>query len=86
MLTAARSDGGIHEGVTVSSASEVNMLSVEQHGNRSPSLTPKASLTPTNSLDSTASTNGRTSPNISVASPSSGQEPPQQVCEEEGGG
>ena len=55
--------------VSGSSPSELNMLSVDQlhGGNRSPSLTPKASLTPTNSLDSTASTNGRTSPNISVA-------------------
>ena len=47
---------------------EMSTLSVEQI-QRSPSLTPKASLTPTNSLDSI---NGRTSP-------SSGQEPPQQV-------
>ena len=47
--------------------------------NRSPSLTPKASLTPTNSFDSTASNNGRASPNMGVASPSSGQELPQQV-------
>ena len=42
--------------------------------NRSPSLTPKASLTPTNSYESTASNNGRTSPHVGVASPSSGQE------------
>ena len=46
--------------------------------NRSPSLTPKA-LTPTNSYDSTTSNNGRGSPNVGVASPSSGQEPPIQV-------
>ena len=42
--------------------------------NRSPSLTPKASLTPTNSYESTASNNGRSSPHVGVASPSSGQE------------
>ncbi len=46
--------------------------------NRSPSLTPKA-LTPTNSYDSGASNNGRGSPNVGVASPSSGQELPVQV-------
>lgn len=45
---------------------------------RSPSLTPKASLTPTNSYESGNSNNGRLSPNVGVASPSSGQEPPQQ--------
>ena len=47
--------------------------------NHSPSLTPKASLTPTNSFESTASNNGRGSPNVGVASPSSGQETQFQV-------
>lgn len=88
--TSSSSSTGTLEGsmVSGSSPSELNMLSVDQlhGGNRSPSLTPKASLTPTNSLDSTASTNGRTSPNVSVASPSSGQEPPQQVGDKEKGG
>ena len=77
--TGSNSSTGTLE-ATGSSSSELSVDHLHG-GNRSPSLTPKASLTPTNSLDSTASTNGRTSPNISVASPSSGQEPPQQVGE-----
>ena len=54
----------------------MSSLSVDQirGSNRSPSLTPKASLTPTNSYESIASNNGRTSPHVGVASPSSGQE------------
>ncbi len=66
VLTAkgSNSSTGLPEGA------EMRSLSVEQ---RSPSLTPKASLTPTNSLDST---NGRTSPHVGVASPSSGQQEP----------
>ena len=57
-------------------SAEMSSLSIDQirGSNRSPSLTPKASLTPTNSYESTASNNGRTSPNVGVASPSSGQE------------
>ena len=56
--------------------SEMSSLSIDQirGSNRSPSLTPKASLTPTNSYESTASNNGRSSPHVGVASPSSGQE------------
>ena len=57
-------------------SAEMSSLSIDQirGSNRSPSLTPKASLTPTNSYESTASNNGRTSPHVGVASPSSGQE------------
>ena len=62
---------------------EMDMLSVER-SNRSPSLTPKGSLTPTNSHDSTASNSGRSSPNWSVASPSSGQEVPLQQLQQVG--
>ena len=56
--------------------SEMSSLSIDtmRASNRSPSLTPKASLTPTNSYESTASNNGRSSPHVGVASPSSGQE------------
>jgi len=51
-----------------------------QGASRSPSITPKA-LTPTNSYESGTSNNGRLSPNVGVASPSSGQEPPQHMGE-----
>ncbi|XP_064401979.1 histone deacetylase 4-like [Halichondria panicea] len=59
------------------SSSEMGRASSMDGINRSPSLTPKA-LTPTNSYDSGASNNGRGSPNVGVASPSSGQELPVQ--------
>ena len=70
----------LHEATISSSGggapSEMSSLSIDQirGSNRSPSLTPKASLTPTNSYESTASNNGRSSPHVGVASPSSGQE------------
>ena len=44
-----------------------------------PNLASKDSLTPTNTYDSSMSGNGRVSPNVSIASPSSGQEPPLQT-------
>ena len=36
---------------------------------------------PTNSYENVAFNNGRLSPNVSIAIPSSGQEPPQQMGE-----
>ncbi len=59
------------------SSTEMGGASSMEGINRSPSLTPRA-LTPTNSYDSTNS--GRGSPSVGVASPSSGQEVPVQVC------